>query len=82
MHSGQLVGGIVKLLEVCPAEVSHLRRELLVATRHLMASDLRLKFIPYLPDLFKESLMIGPGWTCNETLRYYSRALALTWNNL
>uniref|UniRef100_A0A914VHX2 Transformation/transcription domain-associated protein n=1 Tax=Plectus sambesii TaxID=2011161 RepID=A0A914VHX2_9BILA len=69
VHSGSLVQGIMQLLEHCPPEVTHQRRELLMATRHLLGSELRVKFVPHLPKLFNENLMIGSGWTANETLR-------------
>ena len=71
MHSSALVQGVLQLLEMCPAEVTHQRRELLMATRHLLSSDLRTKFIPQLQRLFSENLMVGTGWTANETLRSF-----------
>ena len=69
MNSTPLVQGIVKLLELCPSEVASLRRELLISTRHLLASELKTKFLPHLNALFSEKLMVGNGWTANETLR-------------
>lgn len=40
-HSELLVKGMLGLLSLCPMEVSHLRRELLIAARHILATDLR-----------------------------------------
>jgi len=40
-HSDMLVEGMLGLLSLCPMEVSHLRKELLIATRHILATELR-----------------------------------------
>lgn len=40
-HSAMLVQGMLGLLTLCPMEVAHLRRELLIASRHILATDLR-----------------------------------------
>lgn len=40
-HSPMLVQGMLGLLTLCPMEVAHLRRELLIASRHIVATDLR-----------------------------------------
>lgn len=40
-HSAQLVKGMLSLLTLCPVEVAHLRKELLIAARHILATDLR-----------------------------------------
>lgn len=40
-HSQMLVQGMLGLLTLCPMEVAHLRRELLIAARHILATDLR-----------------------------------------
>lgn len=41
-HSNQLAKGMLSLLTYCPQEVAHLRKELLIAARHILATDLRL----------------------------------------
>jgi len=40
-HSGMLVSGLINLLTLCPKEVAYLRRELFIAARHIMATDMR-----------------------------------------
>lgn len=40
-HSAMMVQGMLGLLALCPMEVAHLRRELLIAARHILATDLR-----------------------------------------
>ena len=41
-HANLMVKGIIGLLTLCPPEVAHLRKELVIATRHILATDLRL----------------------------------------
>ena len=36
-----MVKGMLGLLQLCPQEVAHLRKELLIAARHILATDLR-----------------------------------------
>lgn len=36
-----MVKGMLSLLQSCPKEVAHLRKELLIAARHILATDLR-----------------------------------------
>ena len=40
-HSNLLVHGLINLLKQCPMEVASLRRELFIAARHIMATELR-----------------------------------------
>ena len=40
-YSQNMVGGMLGLLRYCPQEVAHLRKELLIAARHILATDLR-----------------------------------------
>ncbi|XP_066149283.1 transcription-associated protein 1 isoform X2 [Euwallacea fornicatus] len=68
-HSDMLVQGMLGLLSLCPMEVSHLRKELLIATRHILATELRNKFIPHIETLFDEGMLMGRGWTSQEALR-------------
>lgn len=41
-HSQQMLEGILNMLKLCPPKVTHLRKELLMAARHIWATDLRL----------------------------------------
>ena len=41
VHAAQMVKGMLGLLTFCPQEVAHLRKELLIAARHILATDLR-----------------------------------------
>ena len=60
---------MLALLHNCPQEVAHLRRELLIAARHILATDLRNRFVSCIDQLFDENLLIGRGWTTRETVR-------------
>lgn len=41
-HSHHMVKGMLSLLTLCPQEVAHLRKELLIAARHILATELRM----------------------------------------
>ena len=68
-HSQKLIAGFLSLLQHCPPEVAHLRKELLVAAKHILATDLKNSFVPDIERLFDEKLLISNGWTAHETLR-------------
>ncbi|XP_062715059.1 transcription-associated protein 1 [Aedes albopictus] len=68
-HAPTMVKGMLNLLESCPKEVAHLRKELLVATRHILATDLRNHFVSSIDKLFDEEILLGKGWTTHESLR-------------
>lgn len=68
-HSAMMVKGMLGLLTLCPMEVAHLRKELLIAARHILATDLRTKFVPHMERLFDEQVLLGNGWTTHESLR-------------
>ncbi|XP_034936834.1 transformation/transcription domain-associated protein [Chelonus insularis] len=68
-HSTMMVKGMLGLLTLCPMEVAHLRKELLIAARHILATDLRTKFVPHMERLFDEQVLLGNGWTTHESLR-------------
>jgi transformation/transcription domain-associated protein len=62
-HSSLMVKGMLSLLTICPHEVAHLRKELLIAARHILATDLRVKFVPYMEKLFDENILLGNIFT-------------------
>uniref|UniRef100_A0A672Q252 Transformation/transcription domain-associated protein-like n=1 Tax=Sinocyclocheilus grahami TaxID=75366 RepID=A0A672Q252_SINGR len=68
-HSQQMVKGMLQLLSNCPPETAHLRKELLIAAKHILTTDLRSQFVPCMDKLFDESILIGSGYTARETLR-------------
>ncbi|XP_070134948.1 transcription-associated protein 1 isoform X3 [Drosophila bipectinata] len=65
-NSLSVTSGLLNLMENCPKEAAHLRKELLIAARHIFATDLRQRFIPTIDKLFDEELLIGKGVTLDS----------------
>ncbi|KAI8907173.1 hypothetical protein EDD86DRAFT_232632 [Gorgonomyces haynaldii] len=68
-YQEQVAEGVMTLMKDCPPDASTIRKELLVAVRHLWYTDFRVAFIPHLDILLDEDVIIGSGVTCRETLR-------------
>lgn len=45
-YSQQMVKGMLQLLSNCPSETAHLRKELLIAAKHILTTDLRSRMYP------------------------------------
>ena len=60
---------VIQLLLCCPNESAAVRKELLIATRHILATDFRIGFISHIDTLLEEKVLIGTGRTSYETLR-------------
>lgn len=65
-HAPTIVKGMLGLMELCPKEAASYRKELLVAARHIFATDLRHKFIPVMENLFDDAMLIGRGVTVDS----------------
>ncbi|ELU45462.1 Histone acetyltransferase SAGA, TRRAP/TRA1 component, PI-3 kinase superfamily TRA1 [Rhizoctonia solani AG-1 IA] len=59
----------VRLLKDCPPESANIRRELMVATRHILSTEFRPAFVPLIDCLTSEHILIGTGVNSQETLR-------------
>ena len=59
----------IRLLCDCPPEDVATRKELLVATRHILTADSRSSFVPHIDTLLEERVLVGTGITSRETLR-------------
>ncbi|KAG8711225.1 hypothetical protein FRC08_016173 [Ceratobasidium sp. 394] len=59
----------VRLLKDCPPESATIRRELMVATRHILSTEFRPAFVPLIDCLTSEHILIGTGVNSQETLR-------------
>ncbi|XP_053674176.1 transcription-associated protein 1 [Anopheles nili] len=68
-HASTMVKGMINLLESCPKEVASLRKELLVASRHILQTEFRNHFVPMIEKLFEDDVLLGKGWTTHENLR-------------
>jgi transformation/transcription domain-associated protein len=68
-HHEAISQSIVDLLRSCPDNVAT-RKELLVATRHVLsAQDFRRGFYTHLDALLDEDVLIGTGRACYDALR-------------
>ncbi|CAI5993061.1 unnamed protein product [Closterium sp. NIES-65] len=67
-HEANIAKSIVNLLLTCP-DVVATRKELLVATRHVLATDFKRGFFPQLDTLLDERVLVGTGRACYDTLR-------------
>ncbi|RZF45958.1 hypothetical protein LSTR_LSTR008335 [Laodelphax striatellus] len=68
-HSSHMAEGMLGMLTLCPMEVTHLRKDLFIAARHILATELRISFVPHVNRLFDEDILLGRGWTTHESLR-------------
>ncbi|WAR58696.1 hypothetical protein PtB15_10B34 [Puccinia triticina] len=60
---------VIRILKDIPPESSLSRRELIVALRHILGTEFRSVFIPFLNDLLNFRIFMGTGITSFETLR-------------
>jgi transformation/transcription domain-associated protein len=67
-HKDILPDCVIRLLRNCPADAINCRKELLVATRHILATEFRQGFMSKVDTLTDENILIGPG-TKPETVR-------------
>ncbi|KAF9581361.1 hypothetical protein BGW38_001654, partial [Lunasporangiospora selenospora] len=68
-HQNQIPDFVIRLLRDCPPEAAATRKELLVATRHILTIDFRQAFVPKIDILLNEKVLVGTGVTSHETLR-------------
>lgn len=60
---------VIRLLQSCPEDESSLRKDLLIATRHILSTDVRQSFLPFIGSLIDEELLVGSGYTAHVMLR-------------
>jgi len=68
-YEDRLAGHVVDLMRVCPRESVSTRKELLVATRHLLNSEFRTGFFQHIDVLLDERVLIGGGRGGESPLR-------------
>ncbi|KAJ3340113.1 hypothetical protein HDU93_007338 [Gonapodya sp. JEL0774] len=68
-YQSKIADGVMALMKDCPPEMSTIRKELLVATRHIWASEFRSSFVPRIDTLLNEKVVVGTGVTSREILR-------------
>ncbi|KAI3989472.1 hypothetical protein MKX01_022747 [Papaver californicum] len=67
-HEENICKSIVNLLVTCPDSVS-IRKELLVALKHVLGTDFKRGLFPLIDTLLEERVLVGTGRACFETLR-------------
>jgi transformation/transcription domain-associated protein len=68
-YQDAIADAVLALMQNCPSDDSVTRKELLVATRHILFTDFRLPFLRYVDLLLDENVIVGTGLTSRETLR-------------
>ena len=58
-YEDRLANNVVALMTICPREAVSTRKELLVATRHLLNSDFRKGFFKHVDALLDERVLMG-----------------------
>ena len=73
-YEERLAANVVALMSTCPRESISTRKELLVATRHLLNSDFRTGFFGHVDKLLDERVLIG------SSQRYSGQAACVHWH--
>ena len=60
---------VVSLLQTCPSDAITTRKELLVATRHILATDFRQGFFAQISMLLNQNTLIGSSRAAFDSLR-------------
>ena len=60
---------VITLMIACPGDAISTRKELLVATRHILATEFRRGFYQHIDTLLDENVLIGVGHPSRDTLR-------------
>ncbi len=68
-YQQDLANAVLHLLTSCPPDAVSSRKELLVATRHILATDFRKGFFKKIDYLLDEKTLIGPTGSQFEVLR-------------
>ncbi|KAJ7953120.1 Transformation/transcription domain-associated protein [Quillaja saponaria] len=68
LHEESICKSIVNLLVTCSDSVS-IRKELLVALKHVLGTDFKRGLFPLIDTLLEERVLVGTGRACFETLR-------------
>ena len=67
-HAPRLSAAVVHLLVTCP-DVVATRKELLVATRHMLSTEFRVAFRAHTDTLLSEQALLGSGRAAHDALR-------------
>jgi hypothetical protein len=62
----RLASNVVALMQTCPREALSTRKELLVATRHILATEFRKGFFVYMDQLLDDRVLMGHRFSCES----------------
>ncbi|PWN24918.1 hypothetical protein BDZ90DRAFT_281903 [Jaminaea rosea] len=68
-YASILPGVSMRLLQDCPSEAAGARKELLVAVRHILGTELRAHFAASIDTLLDDRVLLGTGITSREMHR-------------
>ena len=68
-YESAIARSVITLMAACPCDATSIRKELLVATRHILATEFRRGFFEHINRLFDEDILIGKDRRCNDLLR-------------
>lgn len=68
-HGAIIPRSVVQLLVSCPHDSLQVRKELLVATRHILATDFREGFYEHVDVFLNERLLVGTSRGAGDSLR-------------
>ena len=66
IYEDRLAANVVALMQTCPNEALSTRKELLVATRHILATDFRKGFFQYMDQLLDDRVLMGHRFSCES----------------
>lgn len=69
-HKEAIMEAIVWLLRHCPAEFVAHRKELLMASRYVLSSELRDGFLPHVDVMIEQRTLEGPATPCGSSVGY------------
>eukprot|EP00635_Sarcinochrysidales_sp_CCMP3193_P014858 CAMPEP_0118890328 /NCGR_PEP_ID=MMETSP1166-20130328/843_1 /TAXON_ID=1104430 /ORGANISM="Chrysoreinhardia sp, Strain CCMP3193" /LENGTH=330 /DNA_ID=CAMNT_0006828939 /DNA_START=614 /DNA_END=1603 /DNA_ORIENTATION=+ len=68
-YESAIARSVIALMAACPSDATPIRKELLVATRHILATEFRRGFFEHISRIFDEDILIGEDRRCNDSLR-------------
>lgn len=68
-HAPRVPAILCRLLQDLPADMTHLRKELLQTIRHIFSTPYKKLFISHLPVLLNEDVLLSQGFTNTDILR-------------
>ena len=68
-HQDHIPLFVIQLLKNCPQEAAGTRKELLIAIRHILATEYKKAFLPHIGKLLEEETLVGSGVTSFDTVR-------------